>query len=204
MFLQHTFVTLVLAAALSCAQPACAQPASVSKPPFETLTRKESGYTASIRIEPNGGLLILQVSGSAPISIDRKFEIAKPLLAQAVAGGRETYLLAVGEYPEFDRRLALAAACSRDWNVKRGTGSIPALQALAQADKLYTEVDTAVETLGFKVASISMENVLVCRLSEVAGTGTPQCKSKAGLTAKVPCGSSLLFRLVKQTTIRGN
>ena len=179
---------------------------TLAKTPPLQLTRTEAGHEATLLFQAAADLLSLQVrplgDDASPLPMTRRTALWAPLLDELFAqhGRRPTYLLAVGDYPELNARLAAAAACSDEWDVTRGrprsgdAGS-SVVRCLDGADA-YGELTQLFTPRGYRVSTHSAESVLTCAWKEVPRAAAEvECARDVSPDAIVPCGASILFRL---------
>ena len=108
---------MVLAASAACGQadqpaPPGAGRGSVEKTQPTRYTRSEAGYEATLAVNDRTQMLAFTITargaeaGGHP-SMSRRLEIWKPLLEQHFKerAPQNEYLLAVGDYPELNRRM---------------------------------------------------------------------------------------------------
>jgi len=183
---------------------ACGQPPEKHAP--IRLTRSERGYDATLQFVEARHLLIFSIaperdSGGAELSIRDRIAIWKPLAEQFLRehGGAKEYLVAAGRYPELNSRIAFAAACSDAWDTKTGKPKAgePAgtyIKHLITEGRLAREVQSFFESLGYELATDSVEGVTVCDWSRIRPDSNAQCHPNPGPKAAVPCGASILFR----------
>jgi hypothetical protein len=149
--------------------------------------------------------LRLTAEGNQPtagILMAKRLELWKPLLEQAFRehGQQKEYLLTVGEYPDLSARAAVAAVCSKAWNLKTGMPKVgdagAAFKDLLVENRLYQELEPFFDSFGYGVSLSSAEAVMTCPWKEIrsepVGNG---CRPNAEPDSMVPCGASLVFRL---------
>jgi hypothetical protein len=194
---------------------ACGQPAGPGDPNQRSLektepirlTRKEGDYEATLLFQERRGLLSfgivsLQKTEAAPLPMASRAELWRPLLEQLfrAQGRRKDYLLAVGQYPELGGRIAAAATCSGKWNPNTGkprAGNAGAeVKELLNTGNLTPEVASFVDSFGYRLSVSSTEQVMLCRWKEIQPGTTASCRPNLGPDSWVPCGASILFRMV--------
>lgn len=111
-----------------------------------------------------------------------------------------SYRLAFGRYAELNARMAALAACSPQWDARRGRPSKQAAgpwvrQALADGPA-YTELAEALRPAGWRVSIASVESVLLCRPAEIDWAQAPRrCAQAPAASARLPCGALITFEL---------
>lgn len=159
-----------------------------------------ASHTLSLRVEPK------PETGAHPLPMTRRLELWRPLIDQLLREhpGAEIHLLTVGEYPELGARIAGAAACSGNWNPRTGKprsgNAAKAIKALLDDHSVYQELDSFFDALGYRTSVESAESVVLCPGKQFAGDEIHlPCQAKLQSEALVPCGASLVFRLVNKT-----
>ena len=191
---------LALCAWLALASPASPAFASgVSKPlvkaPPQTLFREGAqlqlvGARRVLRFLPAEGVA---TRASARLLVD----MMKDIGALPAAG---PYTLSIGRYPEFNARMAATAACSSDWDARRGRPlSQPAgpwlRKALAKGSA-YSELAEALQAAGWRLRISSLESVLLCKAADIDFSDAPlDCAPSLAASARLPCGALVAFEI---------
>jgi len=164
------------------------------------LTLHLASHTLSLRVEPK------PENSGPPLPMTRRLELWRPLIDQLLREhpGTEIHLLTVGEYPELGARIAGAAACSGNWNPRTGKphsgNAAKAIKTLLNDHSLYRELDSFFDGLGYRTSIESAEGVVLCPGKQFAGDEVHfPCQAKLHSESLVPCGASLVFRLVNKT-----
>lgn len=175
------------------------------------LVRSQDGYdavltlhlasrTLSLRLEPT------QKTSARPLPMTKRLELWRPLIDQLFRErpGVKSYLLTVGEYPELGKRIAVAAACSGNWNPRTGQpragSAAKGMRTLLDDHNLYRELDSFFDALGYRTSIESAEGVMLCPWKQFADDEIHlPCQAKLRSESLVPCGASLVFRLVNKT-----
>jgi len=174
------------------------------------LARSENGYDAVLIFHLASRTLSLRVEPKAetrgtPLPMSGRLDLWRPLLGQLFQQrpGVDSYLLTVGEYPELAGRIAVAAACSGKWNPQTGQPHIgnasKALKALLDDPSLYRELDSFFDAMGYRTSIDSAEGIVLCPWKQFSENGAHlPCRAKLESESLMPCGASLVFRLVKK------
>jgi hypothetical protein len=177
------------------------------QPPIE-WRQTQDGHEARLLLYEQRGMVRLGFApapqGDRAVPMAKRATLWKPLLEQMFRerGHRSEYLLAVGQYPELEARIAIAAADSGRWDPGSGrvrTGDAAAfVKELLTEKALWPEIASLFESLGYRLAVHSVESVVLCKGSEIQ-CGPPACRASPALPpdSTVPCGASVLFRLTR-------
>jgi hypothetical protein len=181
-------------------------------PPFR-IAHVESGYEVAAQLHEGRDVLNLQAvprsgAGVAPMPMTKRVQLWRPLLEQLFRerGRKREYVLTVQGYVELNTRMAAAAATSQIWDADAGApksgGLGRAVLEILNTGPLYPELVTLFEPLGYQVAAVHADNILVGRRSDIAREIAPAPSDVATLTpnAKLPYGASIVFRL----TVKGS
>lgn len=209
MLLRSTKVLTILMLLTACSPevPSASQPAApLKRDESVQLTRAVEGHTGTLEWRPGPGLIALRVAGAPPSAtqLDTAARVAlwTPLVQQLLdtQGRRPTYLLAVGDYPEFGNRLAAGVACSGKWDLTAGrpVASAPDIVRQTMDDPgVFREVSALGAKLGYSVAVHTAENVVLCQWSSVRDAASG-CRQPIAASARVPCGASVVFKLTSR------
>ena len=192
---------------------ACGQGRPVSERPEKVapvrLTRKDGGYEAVLQFQSNRALLSLSIDpvrdkSGAKLPMQERTSRWRPLLAQFLKeqGRRKELLVAVGDYPELDARLASSAICSATWDPDagafRGISANAAAKEILGRERLAPEIESLFSKVGYDLTVDQVENVIVCPWSRIQPSVVPSCASTLKGSSKAPCGASILFRATRK------
>ena len=202
-----SLVALATLAALGQTPGATPRAGGLDKTPPIRLTRVEAPYQATLQLFGTRGIMSLAVTAEGavpPPSMAKRLEILKPLVEQAFQehGRLQEYIVTVGGYPELRTRLAVAAAASGKWNMTSGkprAGHAGAfVKDLLTSRKLYPELDSFFDPFGYGVSVSSVEEVMLCRRDEFKSEAAASFKTGMRPESLLPCGASIVFRIVKR------
>lgn len=181
-------------------------------PPFR-IAHVESGYEVAAQLHEARDVINLEAvpqggAGVAPMPMTKRVQLWRPLLEQLFRerGRKREYVLTVQGYVELNTRMAAAAATSRIWDADAGapkSGSLGhAILEILNTGPLYPELVTLFEPLGYQVAAVHADKILLGRWSDIARDVAPAMSDVATLTpaAELPYGASIVFRL----TVKGS
>jgi len=208
---------LVLTASSSCGQSAPpitpAPGGALAKPPVTRYIRSAGGYEARLVAGDHRNVLALTLASAAapglpPLPMTERLEMWRPLVEQLFRerGRQLEYLVTVGEYPELKRRIIDAAACSDEWDPSTGQprGGRPdeAIKDLLTQAELYPEIGAFFTSLGYATSIDHAEGVMICRTDAIDRPAV-RCSGMTGVVAMAPCGASIVFKLTRRDSGRG-
>lgn len=171
--------------------------APLDKPAPERLVDAASGI--SLLSLPGRDSLSLQ--GSSPGGTAERVQALNRLLERYFASQprQPSFRFAFAAYPEANDRMVAWAACSPDWDVRRGKArGRPAaawlMNAATQAE-LAPELRTAWQAQGYRLSLGSVERVMLCRGAEIDWSQiAPTCSApRVEKTGRYPCGADIGF-----------
>lgn len=172
---------------------------ALNKPTPERLVDETSGM--ALEALPLRGLTSLALRGGSTQSTPQRVEALGRLLERYFSAHAKQpgYRFAFAVYPELNDRMVAEAACSPQWDIRRGRARAQSaadwLKQLAAKSDLVPELRLAWQAHGYRLSIGSIERVMLCTHAEIDWPRvTLTCAApRIDKRGRYPCGADIGF-----------